>query len=72
MKLLRRYSLVALLAIFSLFPQTAARAQSDVESGFQGYLQLLAARARSEGVSEPTIQQMTWGLTFQPARGRAG
>ncbi|MBC2666459.1 lytic murein transglycosylase [Novosphingobium flavum] len=36
------------------------------EAGFEGYLQLLAARARSEGVRETTIQQMTAGLTFNP------
>lgn len=36
------------------------------EAGFQGYLQLLAARARAEGVREGTIQQMLAGLTFNP------
>ena len=46
----------------------AARAQPDDTpssdgSGFAGYLQLLAARARAEGVSEATIQRMTAGLT---------
>ena len=30
---------------------------------FDAYLQLLIARARAEGVSEPTIQRMTEGLT---------
>jgi lytic murein transglycosylase len=30
---------------------------------FDAYLQLLIARARSEGVSEPTIQRMTYDLT---------
>lgn len=30
---------------------------------FDAYLQLLAARARAEGVSEPTIRRMTAGLT---------
>lgn len=55
---------------FSAFPPHAARAQSaqsaqsESESGFQGYLQLLAARARAEGVSEPTILRMTSGLSF--------
>lgn len=44
-----------------------ARAQVDVvdhEGGFQAYLQFLSARARAEGVSEPTIQAMTEGLTY--------
>ncbi len=52
----------ALLSLVA--PQLAA--QSIQESGFQGYLQLLAARARSEGVSERTIAAMTSGLTFNP------
>lgn len=39
---------------------------SALESGFAGYLQLLAARARSEGVSEPTIQSVIPGLTYNP------
>ncbi len=34
------------------------------EAGFQGYLQLLAARARGEGVRESTIAQVTSGLTL--------
>ncbi len=47
-------------------PQVHAQAtvQNTGESGFQGYVQLLAARARSEGVSEPTITRMTAGLSF--------
>lgn len=45
---------------------SGARAQDAHEEAFQGYLQLLAARARSEGVSEATIQRMTAGLTFNP------
>lgn len=36
------------------------------DAGFEGYLQLLAARARREGVSERTIAQMTSGLTENP------
>lgn len=38
----------------------------DQEAGFQGYLQLLSARARAEGVSEATIARMTEGLTYNP------
>ena len=52
-------------ALFSLVAPRLA-AQSVQENGFQGYLQLLAARARSEGVSERTITAMTSGLTFNP------
>lgn len=52
-------------------PPAAVRAQGvvnavDEETGFQGYLQLLAARARSEGVSDAAITRMTAGLTFNP------
>ncbi len=70
MMLLRRLALALLPILAVLAPHTAAQAQMqatyDAESGFQGYLQLLAARARSEGVREATIQQMTWGLTYNP------
>jgi membrane-bound lytic murein transglycosylase B len=53
------------IAIFSP-PAPRLAAQTPPDSSFQGYLQLLAARARSEGVSEQTIQAMTSGLTFNP------
>lgn len=36
------------------------------DSAFQGYVQLLAARARAEGVSERTISAYTQGLTENP------
>jgi membrane-bound lytic murein transglycosylase B len=42
----------------------AATAEQD--AGFAGYVQLLSARARGEGVSEATIQAMTAGLTYNP------
>ncbi|WP_338468541.1 lytic murein transglycosylase [Novosphingobium sp. ZN18A2] len=44
----------------------AAAQSGDEEAGFQGYLQLLAAKARSEGVSEQTISRGLAGLTFNP------
>lgn len=44
-------------------PNSATR---EEEAGFAGYVQLLAARARGEGVSEATIQAMTAGLSFNP------
>ncbi|MFA7588098.1 MAG: lytic murein transglycosylase [Novosphingobium sp.] len=43
-----------------------AVAQAADPSGFQGYLQLLAARARSEGVSERAISSVMQGLTYNP------
>ena len=46
--------------------QLAVQATPDENPGFQGYLQLLSARARSEGVREATIAAMTSGLTFNP------
>ena len=57
-------ALVAALLPSPLLPP--ARAQSAGEAGFAGYLQLLGARARREGVSEATIARMTSGLTFNP------
>jgi len=41
-----------------------ACAQESAEGGFQGYLQLLTARARGAGVSEATIAAVTGGLTL--------
>lgn len=38
----------------------------DRETAFRGYVQLLAARARREGVSEATIRAFTDGLTLNP------
>ncbi|MDF8331894.1 lytic murein transglycosylase [Novosphingobium cyanobacteriorum] len=55
-------ALASLLAIAGL----PACAQGSEEAGFQGYLQLLAARARADGVSESTINSVTSGLTFSP------
>lgn len=68
MRLRARLSFVfkAVAAIgFALAFAAPASAQYDTEeAGFQGYLQLLAARARSEGVSEGTIARALPGLTF--------
>ena len=36
------------------------------EGGFQGYMQLLAARARTQGVSESTIARVMPQLSFNP------
>jgi lytic murein transglycosylase len=59
-------ALAALGAALFAVPIAPACAQSNEEAGFQAYLQLLAARARAEGVSEATIIRMTSGLTFNP------
>ena len=47
-------------------PSASSSYFSEKEAGFQGYLQLLCARARAEGVSEATIARMTQGLTYNP------
>jgi len=56
---------VLAMATAALFapPQAGVRAQTEANSSFAGYLQLVAARARGEGVSESTIALMTGGLT---------
>ena len=64
MNLSRRLWSALLLSCAVASPQPTVRAQTNAEAGFQGYLQLLAARARSEGVSESTILRMTQGLSL--------
>jgi membrane-bound lytic murein transglycosylase B len=65
MKLLHRVRFLLAVALagsaFTAVPPAMAQ-----EGGFQGYLQYLAARARSEGVSEAAIQQGISGLTYNP------
>jgi len=39
---------------------------SNAGAGFPAYLQLVAAKARSQGVSQPTIDAMLAGLTYNP------
>ena len=53
-----------LFAPFALFALAAPVAAQDMS--FDAYLQLLIARARAEGVSESTIQRMTYDLTPNP------
>ncbi|HMO68966.1 MAG TPA: lytic murein transglycosylase [Novosphingobium sp.] len=43
-----------------------AQAQPAADASFEGYVQVLAARARAEGVSERTIQAVIPGLTYNP------
>jgi lytic murein transglycosylase len=69
MNLLRRIRIPAflvLLAAMLALPSARSAAQSGGDEGFQAYLQLVAARARAEGVSEATIVRMTSGLTLNP------
>lgn len=68
----------ALSALCLTIPVGGAVGQAPSPSvSFDSYLQLLAARARAEGVSEATIQRMTYGLTpnsrvIQLDRGQPG
>ncbi len=57
---------LVLLAAAPTQGQDQASGTRSEAMGFQGYLQLLAARARSEGVREATIQSMTAGLSVNP------
>ena len=57
----RFFASIAPLAL--CIPVWGASGQIMPDLGFDAYLQLLAAKARGEGVSEPTIQQMMAGLT---------
>jgi len=61
----RTLACAALLAAGPAAPPLAAQAGAE-SSGFASYVQLLAARARGEGVSESTISAMTSGLSFNP------
>jgi lytic murein transglycosylase len=69
MRLLRLFKFVAplavVVAVFSQ-PVTVVTAQANPPATLDGYLQLLSARARAEGVSERTISAMTSDLTFNP------
>lgn len=67
MALMRNLKFAVPLGLAALLfspPMPPVSAQTYDEAGFQGYLQLLAARARGEGVSEATIARMTSGLTL--------
>ena len=66
----RTLACAALLALGPAAPPLAAQSGSvsggTGSGGFASYLQLVSARARGEGVSEPTIAAVTTGLTFNP------
>ncbi|MCP5380456.1 MAG: lytic murein transglycosylase [Novosphingobium sp.] len=53
----------ALATLLFCLPLAPLSAQQVPDTSFEAYLQLLAAKARAEGVSEATIRQMTSGLT---------
>ena len=62
--ILRRWRPLAIAATLALTPPAVpAVAQDYAGSSFASYLQLLAARARGEGVSERAIANVTAGLT---------
>jgi membrane-bound lytic murein transglycosylase B len=63
---LRTFAGFASVLLLAALPASAGLAQDADEAGFQGYLQVLAAKARGAGVSEATIARMSAGLTFNP------
>jgi lytic murein transglycosylase len=67
MPISKRFAFLAALALAmgGAAPTAPVIAQS-VDMDFASYMQLLAARARGEGVSEATIRRMTTGLTPNP------
>lgn len=56
----------SVIVLAAALPIPSAQAQSSEEAGFQAYLQVLATRARREGVSEATLSRILPGLTFNP------
>jgi lytic murein transglycosylase len=52
--------------LFALLLTPPAAPVAAQEYGFSSYLQLLAARARGEGVSDRAIANVTAGLTYNP------
>ena len=62
-------SIAASLITASVMAPLPAHAQASVDTapaGFANYVQQLAARARTQGVSQSTITAMTAGLTYDP------
>jgi membrane-bound lytic murein transglycosylase B len=59
--------LLSIVCAFVLLAVPAPMAQAQYGGGdFQAYLQLVAAKARSQGVSEAAIQRTLSGLTYNP------
>jgi lytic murein transglycosylase len=44
----------------------ASPAESDPADGFAGYLELVRAKARAQGISQASIDALTLGLTYNP------
>ena len=61
-----RNLLALALTVAAFSPIAVVTAQIPQDGDFQGYLQVLGARARAEGVSEATIVRYTDGLTPNP------
>ncbi len=63
---IRTLTVLSAMVALAFGVRAAVQAQEFTEPGFQAYLQLAAARARSEGVSEGTINRVLSGLTLNP------
>jgi len=70
MKVILSFRKLALAALAALITSNAtipaASAQAVSQAGFDAYLQYVAAKARSEGISEATISRTLSGLTLNP------
>lgn len=47
-------------------PRTALTGSGNAAAGFQAYLQLVAAKARGQGISQQAIDSVLAGLTYNP------
>ena len=63
---LRRLLSCLIAGSLLVLPLPSVGAQPRGEGGFQGYLQLVAAKARSQGVSQAAISRTLSGLTLNP------
>jgi lytic murein transglycosylase len=62
----RKLACLAPALLLAVLQPGVALAQDTEEEGFQGYLQVLNAKARAAGVTDATIARMSAGLTFNP------
>ena len=65
-RMFRHLAIVVCAMLLAALAVPALQAQPLTPTGFQAYLQLAAARARNEGVSEATISRTLSGLTMNP------
>ncbi len=63
---LRSLTRIVPALLLAVLPSAQCGAQDAEDAGFQGYLQVLDAKARGAGVTEATIARMSEGLTFNP------